>query len=197
MTSREASRHRLRESGSVVGAEMCATVGLRVRGAPSRPGPKTRPPREPKPPGCPWSSCVELPGGSGRSLDRRRGSGRDGRSPCRSGGCTASWCPWCPRCPRRRRCARWSYRSFNATSLSVAVLLRAILAPSATELGSGVTVGVHVAVGVGVALCGRRRDPPRRGGQCSCRDETDEESPQVQSLPSGHSLDLQVTDTAV
>ena len=156
--------------------------------------PTTRTPREPKPPGRPSSCCVELPSGSGSSWDRRRGSGRDGRSPCGSwrsrcrGRGGPGGCRGCARCSRCARCAR-CYRCRSAIGVIAGVFWitrTGVFAASTAELGSGVTVRMEVAVGVGVALCGCRRDPPRRGGQCSCRHETDEESPQLQSLPSGH-----------
>jgi hypothetical protein len=115
-----------------------------------------------------------LPGGAWGSLDRRRGSSsrRHGRSPRRRHGRG----PRGRRGTRRRRGTyrcRWHCRSHrghrrsDTGPLAVAVQLEAVFAACPPELGSGVTVRVHVTVGVRVRarLRGSHGRPTHRCSQ--------------------------------
>jgi hypothetical protein len=118
------------------------------------------------PRGClTFSLAVQLPGDSRRSYDWSRRSRRDGRRCSLRGG----------RARRGRRRGR-GYRRSNAGSFAIAVQLETVLAASTKELGSGVTVRLHVPVGVrAVARLSRgHRNPARGSGQCGRRHEAHE-----------------------
>jgi hypothetical protein len=126
--------------------------------------------------------AAELPGCSWRSCDRsRRSRGRDSRSPHRSGTCTGTRRSGgsTRRSGRSGRSGRngWRYRRSNAIVLVARVLGVAgtvVFAASTPELGPGVTVRMHVAVGVrvGAGLRSGDRRPAHGRGHCSCDHET-------------------------
>jgi hypothetical protein len=138
----------------------------------------------------PWAG---LPGDASRSSNRcrrRRGRGRgytdtrgtrpSGRGPrrCRSRGLRggSSWRRWTRRAGRGWWGGRGHGRRNAFPNFAKAVFLGTVFASRTPELRSGVTVRVHVAVGVRVGTrgCGCHGDPAHRGGQCGCRHETDQ-----------------------
>ena len=151
-------------------------VSCSLRRTPPAGATQTRGPREPKPPGSSLSSACRLPVTSGRRRlarrSRRRGDrhGRAGRGYGRSTGSTGSTdgtgtgctlrtrhgrCPG--RSPRRHGVHR-SHRGRSTCGVIAGVLWStrtSVFATGTTELGSGMTVRVHVAVGVrvGATLC--------------------------------------------
>jgi hypothetical protein len=157
----------------------CATHPTAAAAAPIR---HKRNPGSRNPRGCSVLSlaAVVLPGDSRRSYDRsrrsRRCSRRGGRRCSRRG---------CRRCSRRggrtRRSGRSSrrYRRSNAIVVVGRVLGVAgtvVFAASTPELGPGVTVRMHITVGVrvGAGLCPGDRRPACWDSQCSHRHETHE-----------------------
>jgi ketol-acid reductoisomerase len=133
---------------------------------------------------------VELPGDSRRSLDRR--GCRRGRGPCRCSRRALRCSLRGLRCSLRGLGCSGRDRSSRAIVRVARVLGVAgtvVFAAGSPHLGSGVTVRMHVAVGIGVGGRRRRsdRDPTHRRGQCARCDEAHEEPSDSPSI-AGHVL---------